>query len=416
MPRSHTPDTPATARPIYSTASASSYYGDTRTPRASDYSQHVFHDRQLGPALNDLEAMWGTQPNISRPPRPELYGKPDEVRVAMDERGEVIVYDAGVPLRLLSAQAPVFRPSSALSTRSSTSTTSSSTFARSLSTVNSSDTSATSVSSARPSFPGTKFVASMTRSPAPPLRTLPVFPHVDPGEQAYRAYRERLRREPDVTTPIKCILETGVGSYDLTQHIAILASRLSADALCGPKEFKAHLRTEALRMFHSYWHENGPWRSETPVPAQYLVSRGINVASFMGSLFRYELISVADVHACLDVLLSAGPGFLTLQAAHAAVVHCGERICAEGPGLDLAHLRLRLCGRTADGRYVWGPHDESRILLQDLLDNLNRWSTSHELAQIHTKAAAHSTPSATARSRRELPVPASQTRLHGYFP
>ncbi|KAJ7637438.1 hypothetical protein B0H17DRAFT_1217096 [Mycena rosella] len=126
-----------------------------------------------------------------------------------------------------------------------------------------------------------------------------------------RAYRQRLRRGLDVTAPIKCLLAT---------------------RRCGPEEFKARLRAEAMGMFYSYWRSNGPWRSEPSVRTQYLVSPGINVAAFVGSLFRYELVSGDDAHGCLDVLLSTGSSFLKLQAAHAAIVHCGELIYAGKTG------------------------------------------------------------------------------------
>ncbi|KAJ6541047.1 hypothetical protein DFH09DRAFT_1368397 [Mycena vulgaris] len=434
MPRPHTPDT---ARPIYSTHSSPSYHDPARTPRVSDYNQQLVHHQQLLPVpwlLNEMERprnelpphapatayAWSKYSNSTRRARIAYYGQPDDVRVGQGQSGEFTVYDGGVPLRFLNAQAPEFRPSgpgrpasahSVSSSRSVTSTASSSASGMSFSTVRSSGTSATSVSGARASSRGKSPAPTLMRSPSTLLSPIPVFPTVDPGERAYKAYRERLRREPDVTKPIHCILETGVGSYELTQHIAILANRLSAHAPCGPEEFRARLRAEALGMFSSYWSGNdGPWRSERIVACQYLQSRGINIAAFMGSLFRYGLISHGDVHHCLDILLSTGLSFMKLQAAHAAFVHCGERICAGDAGLSTALVRTRLVARGPDGRFVWGPHDESHALLEDLLDNLDRWFASQDMSRIRSKADVLSPPSATARSRRASPA-ASQMRL-----
>ncbi|KAJ7493827.1 hypothetical protein FB451DRAFT_1491253 [Mycena latifolia] len=433
MSRPHTPDT---ARPIYATGFPSSFYDQARTPKVVDYGRQLLPvpwltqterpRNELPPHTPATARQWQSLPNRSGRALREHYGRPDEVRVALDEFGEVTVYDAGVPRRPLNARAPEFRPagsfrpSSALSSRSSASTASSSVYATSSATAISSNTSATSVSSFQaPSSGGKSPAPALRRSPLPPISPIPVFPHVDPGERAYRAYRERLRREPDLTAPIQCILETGVGSYELTQHIAILANRLSAHALCGPAEFRARLRAEALGMFQSYWRgDNGPWCSERSVPSQYLMSRGINIAAFMGSLFRFELISGSDMHACLETLLSTGAGFFKLQAVHAAFVHCGERICVGDTGRATALVRSHLTARGPNGQFLWGPHDESHVLLQDLLESLDRWSASEEVSQIRSSADALYLPSATVRSRRTSPAAPRQTRLptpiHGY--
>ncbi|KAJ7087078.1 hypothetical protein C8R44DRAFT_861886 [Mycena epipterygia] len=428
------PPTPHTARPMYSTSPSPPYDDQTRTPRPSDYHQHLVHAAQPLP-LPWLEGrkkqppneqprhtaatthLWNGLPNTSRRANISVYGPPDDVRVGADEFGGHVVYDAGMPLKFLNANAAEFRPTSRPASSMSISSSRSSTSARSsAASAISVATAATSVSAARSSAGKSP---APRGSPAPPSSPIPVFPHIEPGERAYKAYRDRLRAEDNVHTPIQCILETGVGNYELTQHIAILADRLSSSARCGPAEFKARLRAEALELFRSYWrNDDGPWRTESPARCQYLTSRGINIAAFVGSLYRYELVSGADAHGCLDVLLSTGLSFLKLQAAHALFVHCGQRICAGHTGLDTALVRTRLGARGPDGRYVWGPHAESHALLEDLLENLDRWFASQEMDRIRSDAAFLSPTSATVRPRHasaaaprpaRLPVP-----MNGY--
>lgn len=110
--------------------------------------------------------------------------------------------------------------------------------------------------------------------------------------------------------------------------------------------------------------DNGPWRTERNAESEYLTSRGVNIAGFMGSLYLNNLIAGNDAHRCLDTLLCGRPHFLKLQALHALIVHCGARICAGKTGEYTAVLRGRLETRGADGRYLWGPHEESHVLLE----------------------------------------------------
>ncbi|KAJ7696925.1 hypothetical protein B0H17DRAFT_1197668 [Mycena rosella] len=426
MPHPHASDA---TRSLYATSSAPSYYGDARQASISKSCQLVKEQQLLPvPWLDDIERPpnelpphtpagareWQARPNRSRRALLTNYGQPDEVRVGLDEFGEITVYDAGVPLRFLNAQASEFcptepeRPASALSIRSSRSATSSSAYAHSFATDISSVTSATSLSATKQTISDCEPLAPMRPSPGPSLTPIPV--HHEPGEVAYRAYRDLLSREPDVTGPINCILETGVSGYDLTQHMVVLASRLSAHAPCGPGQFKALLRVAALEMFHSYWgSSDGPWRTEPVVTHQYLVSRGINIAGLMGSLLRYAVISGSDVHICLDVLLSTGPIFLKLQAAHAAVMRCGERICAGDMDRTTALVRRRLNERGPDGRLLWGPHDPSHVLLLDLLNDLDRWSEGETVSQISPGFSAPSTARASPATPRRM-----RLSMHSY--
>lgn len=224
MPRPYTPDT---ARPIYAPGHPAPYYDDTPTPRASEYDQ-----REL------LRYQWDMLPNASRPPRLTDYG--------MLDANAVEFHPSGMPPR----------PASALSIASSRSSATSSSAGRtSLVSASSSATSATSVSHGQIGSLGGKSPDPIPKhSPLPPVSPIPVFPDVDPGEHTYTVYRERVRRATNMTTPIQSILETA-GDYRLTQHMAILAHRLSVHAPCGPEQFIAHLRSEALGLMASYWQD-----------------------------------------------------------------------------------------------------------------------------------------------------------------
>ncbi|KAJ7452743.1 hypothetical protein B0H11DRAFT_2327216 [Mycena galericulata] len=352
------PLTPNTARPTYATGT----YSDDNlpTPRPSRYN------RQLIPPNPTINATWKSLPNSNRQPRPLLQQTDQDVWETTGKRG---AYDVGKSLNVLNARADEFRPSRMAYSASS-----------------SSSSSATSSS-------GRSSATSATPAPSP----IPVFPNVEPEEYAYRFYRATLRTATDVSAAITDIVAAGVLSYEKTQHMAIFADRLSAHAPCGAQQFKGLLRDVALGMFYSYWHgESASWRSEPPLPHQYITSKGANVTAFIGSLYRYQLISGNDVHHCLDVLLCTERHLLKLQAVHALLYHCGKRICAGEDGAQAIVVRTRLASCGPEGYSVWGPDPVSHALLIDLLENLDRWLA---MSQIHGRAAALSPPSAKERSR-----------------
>ncbi|KAJ7618187.1 hypothetical protein DFH06DRAFT_1220335 [Mycena polygramma] len=169
--------------------------------------------------------------------------------------------------------------------------------------------------------------------------------------------------------------------------------RVSPYASCGGEEFKGRMRTQGLGVFTAYWTDNGPWRDERNPVQEYLNSRGVNIAALIGSLYRYDLVSGHDVHWCIAILLTGRSHFRKLQAVHAMIVHCGNRVCAGKTGTDTAILRARLSERQADGRFVWAcdGNDESHALVVNLLETIDGWFASEEMAQIiaNTSSPAH---------------------------
>ncbi|KAJ7208534.1 hypothetical protein GGX14DRAFT_633291 [Mycena pura] len=220
---------------------------------------------------------------------------------------------------------------------------------------------------------------------------------LDPGERAYRHYREKLRTTTDLAQPVSALLLSGVAGYEFAHHIALLAARLAPHAPCGAEAFIVRLRAAALGMFDAHWHgDDGPWRHEPRGACEYLTSHGVNLASLMGSLFRYGVLRARDVHHCVRALLHA-PGFRQLQALHALVVHCGPDLCSRDARATAEEILRAIRATSADGRLLWGPHEESAVLVADLSATLDAWVAGDEMRAIHERAAAFTAPSATAR-------------------
>ncbi|KAJ7192341.1 hypothetical protein GGX14DRAFT_578206 [Mycena pura] len=124
---------------------------------------------------------------------------------------------------------------------------------------------------------------------------------LDPGERAYRHYREKLRTATDLAQPVRALLQCGVVRYEFMLHIA--AVRLAPHALCGTEVFIVCLRAAALGMFGTHWlGDDGPWRRGARGACEYLTSHGVNLASLMGLLFRYGVLRMCDVYHCVRAL------------------------------------------------------------------------------------------------------------------
>jgi hypothetical protein len=94
------------------------------------------------------------------------------------------------------------------------------------------------------------------------------------------------------------------------------------------------------------------------------MSRGVNIAALIGSLFCVGILSGKDAHRCMDTLVGTGPHFMKLLAAHAMFVNSGDRICSGKDGIRTGRLRTRLGQRNPQTGYLlWGPNEESHVLV-----------------------------------------------------
>ncbi|KAJ7153290.1 hypothetical protein C8R46DRAFT_1042294 [Mycena filopes] len=209
-------------------------------------------------------------------------------------------------------------------------------------------------------------------------------------EGSYDDYLARLRTAPTLGAGVRAHLEAALTDYKLVRPIASCVPHLAIGlhARRGAEAVTALFRTTALAMFDSHWQSNdGPWRAERNTRSEYLLSRGVNLAALIGALFRAGILTGHDAHHCLHALIGTPPrGFLKLQAAHALVVESGAQLAFGETGVETERVRRALMERGADGRYLWGPHEDSQMLLEDLLVQLRRYFSSAEMAHIIANA------------------------------
>ncbi|KAJ6485473.1 hypothetical protein C8R47DRAFT_1321276 [Mycena vitilis] len=372
--------TPGTARPNRATHLPPRFYANNSAPDATNFTDgHTLvytppppppvHRRAvpLPPVTPESARKWTRLRSINNPP-------------------ELRLYENGDTSATLNVNAPEFRPSRPSSTRSVSSSSTPSIHSSSASIRSSS----TSMSSSSTSATSAAMSVSCSGDMCPPPTARPAVTSTPVAEvdSAYKHYREKLHRTADVSPIVVELLEAAIGHYKYTHDAVHLATRVSPYAFCGAEEFDARMRTQGLGVFVAYWTDNGPWREERNSVAEYLNSRGVNIAGLIGSLYRYDFVSGHDVHWCIAILLTGRSHFRKLQAVHAMIVHCGNRVCAGKTGADTAILRARLSERHPDGRFVWAcdEHDESHTLVVNLLETIDGWFASEEMAQIIANA------------------------------
>ncbi|KAJ7061145.1 hypothetical protein C8F01DRAFT_1231097 [Mycena amicta] len=312
--------------------------------------------------------------------------------------GRPMVYDEGYAMRELNEDAPEFVPrflSVAGSVRPSPNSSRAPSPSPSVASVSESSRtsefstlalwSSSSRGTSRGTTPEPEPSKSRATSPLPITPTTapsrPLFPSplpnchpADPVELLYKHYREELRVAKDIAHPIRALLETGVEPMQ-AKIIAALVVRLSASSVIrgGKDVFLPAVRAQALELFRGHWENRAIWQNEPRGDHDYLTSRGVNIAGLLGSLFAVGIIPYSDIHRCVRLLVADKPAFLKLMAVHALLVHAGPAFCA-GEARERAKTVLApVCEVDEQGRLVWAPHEESHVLVADLVQTFQSW-------------------------------------------
>nr|GAT61297.1 predicted protein [Mycena chlorophos] len=224
---------------------------------------------------------------------------------------------------------------------------------------------------------------------APPTAIPP--PPADPAEELYKHYRDQLSNATDIAQSITELLEAGVAPSQ-EKVIAALLARLAPHTV-NPQRRVAYLsavRLQAIQFFRDNF-DDGAWQAEAtaqPHP-RYLTSRSVNISALLGSLFQVGLFPVEDLFICIARLVSAPPAFLKLMAVHALVVHAGPEFCAG----DVRERVIAMFNPVFDrdqqtGAFVWGPTEQSDLLVRDLMEMLKGYFTSDNMHALHELACS----------------------------
>ncbi|KAF7320619.1 hypothetical protein HMN09_00146500 [Mycena chlorophos] len=224
---------------------------------------------------------------------------------------------------------------------------------------------------------------------APP--TAIPLPPTDPAEELYKHYRDQLANVTDIAQPITELLEAGV-TPSQEKVVAALLARLAPHTI-NPQRRAAYLsavRLQAIQLFRGNF-DDGAWQAEAtaqPHP-RYLTSRSVNISALLGSLFQVGLFPIEDLFICIERLVSAPPAFLKLMAVHALVVHAGPESCAGDVRERVIALFNPVFDRDREtGAFVWGPTEQSDLLVRDLMEMLKGYFTSDNMSAIREQAHA----------------------------
>jgi len=93
--------------------------------------------------------------------------------------------------------------------------------------------------------------------------------------------------------------------------------------------------------------------------------RGVNIAGFIGSLFRVAVLDGGDVHMCLDLLVgNLMHVHFFLCAMHALVTHCDETLCSNVYWPRTSQLVTKLTAQhLPTGEMKGGSDDVTRFLI-----------------------------------------------------
>ena len=95
-----------------------------------------------------------------------------------------------------------------------------------------------------------------------------------------------------------------------------------------------------------------------------LTPYGINIASFIGSLFDTRIFTARDIHLCLSLLLEGEKRFDRLCAMHALLVQANDKLCKNRNIAELMRFRHGITSRDGkSGEYLWVTTPHSKMIL-----------------------------------------------------
>ncbi|KAH0831226.1 hypothetical protein J3R83DRAFT_13807 [Lanmaoa asiatica] len=198
---------------------------------------------------------------------------------------------------------------------------------------------------------------------------------------------------------IESLIAFGVvslGTAPLASRIARAVVRKVEKISCTEgKNLENAIRFSSLAAFKKCWDSNNTWmevsftRANTLSPTPY----GVNIASFVGSLFDARISNTKDIHLCLSLLLEGERCFDRLCAMHALLVQANDKLCKNRNLPALMQFKEGITSRDRDsGEYIWVTTPRSKTIIADILGTIERWLVSQALRRDqHQMSSSHRT-------------------------
>ncbi|KAK7000306.1 hypothetical protein R3P38DRAFT_2797568 [Favolaschia claudopus] len=198
---------------------------------------------------------------------------------------------------------------------------------------------------------------------------------VDPLEDDYLVWVDRIHKATDVLSLVTSIIDTGIRSPSNAYTMARIAARL---AFQDHYPFAAQLGWEAVRRFIHYWQDDGKWLLEC-LPCTRASSSvyppGAGFAIFLAHLLQHSFISPLDAHTCLSHILSlphhshSPCAAVILTAVRAFIQHSSYALVDWLDGEEFTLRLFHLVGwRKRDNldQYLWAPDEKCAGLIKDI--------------------------------------------------
>jgi hypothetical protein len=77
-------------------------------------------------------------------------------------------------------------------------------------------------------------------------------------------------------------------------------------------------------------------------PTAPFMTRKVNIAGLMGSLFTVGIVTAEDIHRCLELLFDNTDDYYHLCAMHSLVFHANDKLCKTKSAPAMARFRRQL--------------------------------------------------------------------------
>ncbi|TFY64578.1 hypothetical protein EVG20_g5895 [Dentipellis fragilis] len=142
------------------------------------------------------------------------------------------------------------------------------------------------------------------------------------------------------------------------------------------KAFSGGVRVTVLKLIREHWAPGGANRMVAHClrhdTYRSCRAQGLILMQFLGSLFCRKVAAGDDVFIVLGMLIQAPPSVDRIEAMHALIQHCNDRLCRKRHADWMWTFRTDV-SKVEGNMYAWGSGGSTVHLVQDILKIIDKW-------------------------------------------
>ncbi|KAA1474567.1 hypothetical protein DENSPDRAFT_882901 [Dentipellis sp. KUC8613] len=146
------------------------------------------------------------------------------------------------------------------------------------------------------------------------------------------------------------------------------------------KAFSGAIRVTMLKLIREHWAPGGANQMVTHCERhgtyRSCQAKGMILMQLLGSLYCRRVAAGDDIFMVLRILIQAPPSVDRIEAMHALIQHCDDRLCKTRHADWMWNFRKDV-SKIEGNAYAWGNGGSTIHLVQDILKIIDKWYAIH---------------------------------------